>query len=101
MISKEGKYIAISFYVQLQTAKHGLKPISTAASLFPVQFDFLSVKTGIYRSSGISGLVIFFGLVLSLKLQIRVNWDFLVPKGFIFEVSSQSLKRREAEKMEL
>ena len=36
-------------------------------------------------------LVIFFGLVLSLKLQIEL------AKGFIFEVSSQSLKRREAE----
>ena len=39
-------------------------------------------------------LVIFFGLVETLD---RVKWDSLIAKGFIFEVSSQSLKRREAE----
>ena len=37
-------------------------------------------------------LVIFFGFVL---------WDFLISEDFIFEVSSQSLKRGEAEKMEI
>ena len=43
-------------------------------------------------------LVIFFGLVLSLKLQIElIKWDSLIAKGFIFEVSSQTLKRKEAE----
>ena len=31
----------------------------------------------------------------------RVKWESLIAKGFIFEVSSQSLKRREAEKMEI
>ena len=31
---------------------------------------------------------IFFGLVLSLKLQILRKWDSLIAKGFIFEVSS-------------
>ena len=31
----------------------------------------------------------------------RVKWDSLIAKGFIFEVSSQALKRREAEKMEI
>ena len=39
-------------------------------------------------------LVIFFGLVLSMKIQVELR---LIAKGFIFEVSSQSLKRREAE----
>ena len=29
------------------------------------------------------------------------SWDSLISKDFIFEVSSQSLKRREAEKMEI
>ena len=44
-------------------------------------------------------LVIFFGLVLSLKLQ---KWNSLIAKGLICEVSSQSLKRREAaEKIEI
>ena len=52
-------------------------------------------------------LVIFFGLVLlfscSLVLETsdRVKWDSLIAKGFIFEASSQSLKRRKAEKMEI
>ena len=42
-------------------------------------------------------LVIFFGLVCSLIELNRVKWDSLIAKGFIFEVLSQSLKRREAE----
>ena len=39
-------------------------------------------------------LVIFFGLVLSSKLQ-----DSPIAKGFIFVVSSQSLKRREQQQL--
>ena len=31
----------------------------------------------------------------------RVKWDSLIAKGFICQVSSQSLKRREAEKLEI
>ena len=31
----------------------------------------------------------------------RVNWDSLITKNLIFEVSSQSLKRREIEKMDI
>ena len=44
-------------------------------------------------------LVIFFGFVVSLKLEI-FKWDSPIAEGFIFEVSSLSVKRREAEKME-
>ena len=35
-----------------------------------------------------------------IKTSDRVKWDSLIAKGFIFEVSSQSVKQREAEKME-
>ena len=45
-------------------------------------------------------LVIFFGLFYH-GTSDRVKWYSLIAKGFIFEVSSQSLKRREAEKMEI
>ena len=31
----------------------------------------------------------------------RVKWDSLIAKGFILEVSSQSLKRREAENVDI
>ena len=47
-------------------------------------------------------LVISFGLVLSLKLQIELSGiHCMISKGFIFEVSSQPLERREAEKLEI
>ena len=43
-------------------------------------------------------LVIFFGLVLSVKTSdTRLKWNSLISKRFIFEVPSQPLKRREAE----
>ena len=44
--------------------------------------------------------VIFFGPILSLKLQTELSQDSLIAKGFIFEVSSKSRKRKEAEKLE-
>ena len=43
-------------------------------------------------------LVIYFGPLI--ETSDRVKWDSLITKGFISEVSSQLLKRREAEKME-
>ena len=53
-----------------------------------------SVLCQLWSASFFFWLVIFFGLVLSMKIQVELR---LIAKGFIFEVSSQSLKRREAE----
>ena len=88
-----------SFFLVL---KHVLRQISIQSYTHALQLMWIdSVLYQWWSATFFSGHVIFFSLVLSSKLQIEL-WDSLISKaGFIFEVSSQSLKRREAEKMEI
>ena len=96
------KYIFFRHYHSFSLVlKHVLKQISIQSYTRALQLMWIeSVLCQWWSATFFSGRVIFFGLVLSSKLQIEL-WDSLISEDFIFEVSSQSLKRREAEKMEI